>query len=183
MRRRDYHSKVVCQEVRILMARKDTAVRVCCANAKYKKRYLLGRRRWRYFIGTIVEKKKQKKNKNQKNQKNKNKKDPKNSKMNSKKKLLLPVDEKVQQLGPTETSIESQQVVVRRRYDQCVWVRDVIDKLYNSQDQKTKKVQLPVVPQPNKPDRIEAMEAMSEWVSKYNKRKESECNRVYGKHL
>ena len=166
MRRRDYHSKVVCQEVRILMARKDTAVRVCCANAKYKKRYLLGRRRWRYFIGTIVEKKKPKKNKNQKNQKNKNKKDSKNSKMNSKKKLLLPVDEKVQQLGPKETSIESQQVVVRRRYDQCVWVRDVIDKLYNSQDQKTKKVQLPVVPQPNKPDRIEATEAMSEWVSK-----------------
>ena len=59
----DYKLKVVCQEMRTVMPREDMNLTVFVANAKYKKRYLLGRRKWRYFVSTKVEKKKKKKKK------------------------------------------------------------------------------------------------------------------------
>ena len=57
----DYKLKVVCQEMRTFMPREDMKLTVFVANAKYKKRYLLGRRKWRYFVSTKVEKKRKKK--------------------------------------------------------------------------------------------------------------------------
>ena len=164
----DYKLKVVCQEMRTFMPREDMKLTVFVANAKYKKRYLLGRRKWRYFVSTKVEKKRKKKTKIKSI---KSTKSTTGEKKEGKEREVVGGGERRREEEREEEREEwengTRQVVVRRRYDQFVWIRNVIDKLYNgtgTTTKKSKKERLPIVPQPKSSDRVRATKLMSEWV-------------------